>query len=157
MDTPKVEPSQTLDSTPIEADDPPPDWMLRAGHRSFGDKMASGCRGFKYAIRSDSSFFALGYRGLLIILAAALLGVGPFNWCLFAIAACLVLMAELFQAAIQAVSNSLPNPDDPGAKAARDMAVAASLVADAVAITLAFTILVIKFGDLMNWWGNKPT
>ena len=37
-------------------------------------KLAAGWRGLKSAIRGDSSFFAHGYRGTLIVITAALLG-----------------------------------------------------------------------------------
>ena len=142
-------------SFPLLEQSETPTWMLRDhGPRSVSQKIGSGLRGLKCAIRSDASFFAHGYRGLLVILAAALLGVGPFNWCLLAIAACLVLMAELGRCAIQTLANAHPNPHDEGVQAARDMAAAASLVAEVVAIALAVTIFVIKFGDLMGWWGN---
>lgn len=150
-------PASPIPSPMLPEESETPRWMLRDnGPRSVSKKIAAGLRGLKCAIRSDASFFAHGYRGLLVILAAALLGVGPFNWCLLAIAACLVLMSELGRCAIQTLANAHPNPLDEGVQAARDMAAAASLVAEVVAIALAVTIFVIKFGDLMGWWGDGP-
>src|SRR5262245_55002888 len=57
-------------------------------------KLAAGWRGLKSAIRGDSSFFAHGYRGTLIVITAALLGVDQRGWCLLVMGACLVLIAE---------------------------------------------------------------
>ena len=49
--------------------------------------MAAGWRGIKSAVRGDSSFFAHCYRGTLIVITAALLGIDQRGWCLIVIGA----------------------------------------------------------------------
>ena len=73
----------------------PSDLNAQADRRNARGKLAAGWRGLKAAIRGDSSFFAHGYRGTLIAITAALLGIDQRGWCLLVIGACLVLIAEL--------------------------------------------------------------
>ena len=56
-----------------------PAWTPRRGPADLADKFAAGLRGLKHAIRGDSSFFAHAYRGTLIAMTAALLGVDPLG------------------------------------------------------------------------------
>src|SRR5512147_629220 len=74
-----------FDARPVELGAPPP-WAARAGRRNSRAKFAAGLRGLKHAIRGDSSFFAHAYRGILIAMTAALLGVSLWGWCLLVIA-----------------------------------------------------------------------
>ena len=53
----------------------PSEPTAHADRRNARGKLAAGWRGLKSAIRGDSSFFAHGYRGTLIVITAALLGV----------------------------------------------------------------------------------
>lgn len=114
-------------------------------------RLGSALRGLKHALRRDSSYFAHGYRAILIILIGAILGIGPMAWCMLAIGAGLVLVAELARSSIEALADQLP--DTPPVRMAREIAAAISLVAVTTAIALAFTVFLIKFGDLQGWWG----
>lgn len=128
----------------------PPEWTPRAGRRTFREKFGAGLRGLKYALRGDSSFFAHAYRGLLIALAAGLLGVGPLQWCILVLAAGLVLIAELAHSALDTLARSLGNPDDPGPTAAREIATAGVLVAVIVFAAVSATVLTLRFIDLLG-------
>src|SRR6478672_4395436 len=109
--------------------DPPAGWSARAGRRSSKEKFAAGLRGLKHAIRGDSSFFAHAYRGTLIALTAALLGVSPLGWCLLVCAACLVLLSELTHSAIDTLARAVGDPEEPRLRMAREIATAGVLVA----------------------------
>ena len=130
--------------------DEPPGWTPRAGRRNFREKFAAGLRGLKMAVRGDSSFFAHAYRGLLIALAAALIGVGPLQWCLLAIAAALVLIAELAHSAVDTLARSLGDPDAPGPAAARDIATAGVLVAVVCFAAVSIVVLATRFITLLG-------
>src|SRR5271168_1506576 len=86
-----VEPASVLQPVP-EFDegtlnfDAPAEPTAQADRRNTRRKLAAGWRGLKSAIRGDSSFFAHGYRGTLIAITAALLGVNQWSWCLLVIA-----------------------------------------------------------------------
>ncbi|MGE3820507.1 MAG: diacylglycerol kinase, partial [Isosphaeraceae bacterium] len=82
-------------------------WTPRADRRNSGRKFAAGLRGLKYAIRGDSSFFAHGYRGILIAITAILLRVDALGWCLLVISASMVLLAELTHSAVDALARAI--------------------------------------------------
>src|SRR6516162_2916324 len=69
--------------------DAPREPTAQADRRNARLKLAAGWRGLKAAVRGDSSFFAHGYRGTLIAIAAAMLGVDLRGWCLLVLGACL--------------------------------------------------------------------
>jgi diacylglycerol kinase len=97
----------------------PPAWTARAGRRTTREKLGAGLRGIKHALRGDSSFFAHAYRGLLIALTAAMLGIDPRGWCLLVLAAALVLIAELALSAVDTLARAFGDPEAPGPKMAR--------------------------------------
>ncbi len=129
-----------------------PTWTARAGRRNSREKMAAGLRGLKHAIRGDSSFFAHAYRGILIALTAAMLGINALNWCLLVLAACLVLVSELGHSAIDTLARALGDPEEPGLKIAREIATAGVLVAALASGAVTITVLTLKFGELNGWW-----
>ncbi len=130
----------------------PEPWSARAGRRDARAKLAAGLVGMKLAFRGDSSFFAHAYRGLLIAMAAGLLGVGPSGWCFLVLAAGLVLIAELSHSAVDTLARSLGDPEAPGPKGAREIASAGVLVAVVVYAAVSITVLVLKLNDLLGWW-----
>lgn len=117
----------------------------RADRRNTRGKMAAGLRGLKHAIRGDSSFFAHGYRGTMIAITAALLGVNQWGWCLLVIAACLVLIAELAHSAVDTLARAIGDPDEPRLKMAREIAAAGVLVAAFGSGAVTVTVLTWKF------------
>lgn len=135
-----------------EAFDPPSGWCARADRRGSREKFAAGLRGLKHAIRGDSSFFAHGYRGILIALTAALLGVSPWAWCLLVIGACLVLLSELTHSAVDTLARTVGDPEDPPLRMAREIAAAGVLVAAFASGAVTVTVLTLKFGELLGWW-----
>ena len=128
-----------------------PDWAPRAGRRTFRAKGAAGLRGLKHAFRGDSSFFAHAYRALLIALTAALLGVGPLQWIILALAFGLVLIAEFAHSAVDTLARAFGDPDAPGPTAAREIATAGVLVAVVVYAAAAVTILTLRFIELLQF------
>lgn len=123
----------------------------RAGRRNSREKFAAGLSGLKHAIRGDSSFFAHAYRGLLICLTAAMLGVNPRDWCLLILGACLVLLAELTHSAVDTLARAVGDPEEPRLKTAREIAAAGVLVAAFSSGAVTVIILTLKFGELLGW------
>jgi diacylglycerol kinase (ATP) len=126
--------------------------LARAGRRTMSEKLAAGLRGLKYAFRGDSSFFAHAYRGLLIALSAAMLGVGPVGWCLLVMTAGLVLVAELSHSAIDTIARSLGDPEEPALKVAREIATGGVIIAVIVMAAVSICVLTLKLGELFSWW-----
>ena len=150
-DPPRGEGPDLVDLAELEH---PPILMARAGRRTFREKFAAGLNGLKHAMRGDSSFFAHAYRGLLIALTAALLGVNVLGWCLLVLVAGLVLIAELTHSAIDTLARALGDPEEPRIKMAREIATGGVLIAVTVAAAISITVLTVKLGELFGWWGQ---
>ena len=124
--------------------DPIPEWAARAGRRNLRSKLLAGLIGLKHAVRGDSSFFAHGYRALLVSLIAGLLGVPPLGWCLLVFGFCLVLIAELAHSAIDTLARAVGDPEEPRLKTTRDIAAAMVLVAVVGSTTVSVTVVTVR-------------
>jgi len=130
--------------------DAPSDLAAQADRGNTRDKLAAGWRGLKSAIRGDSSFFAHGYRGTLIAITAALLGIDQRGWCLLVLAAALVLIAELAHSAVDTLARAVGDPEEPRLKTAREIAAAAVLVAAFSSGAVTLIVLSWKFAELLS-------
>jgi diacylglycerol kinase len=142
-------PALDVDTTDLEA---PLAVTARAGRRNSQEKFAAGLRGLKHAIRGDSSFFAHAYRGLLIVMTAAMLGVNLWGWCLLVFAACLVMLSELTHSAVDTLARAVGDPEEPRLCIAREIAAAGVVVAAFASGAVTITVLTWKFGELLGWW-----
>jgi len=124
----------------------------RAGRRNLREKLWAGLRGWKHAIRGDSSFFAHGYRVLLVALTAGMLGVDPNGWIVLVFAACMIFIAELNHSAVDTLARAIGDPEEPRLKVAREIAAGGVLIAVVGSAMVVGVILVLKFGDLLGWW-----
>jgi diacylglycerol kinase len=127
-----------------------PESAAHADRRYTRSKLAAGWRGLKAAIRGDSSFFAHGYRGTLIVITAALLGVDQRGWCLLVLGACLVLIAELAHSAVDTLARAVGDPEEPRLKTAREIAAAGVLVAALGSAAVTIIVLSWKFVELLR-------
>jgi diacylglycerol kinase len=143
---------EVLPPSLAEVDTIRPAWTARAGRRSMREKTAAGLRGLKHAVRGDSSFFAHAYRTMLVALAAALFGVGPWQWCLIALSVTLILLAELAHSAVDTLARALGDPDSPGLTVAREIATAGVLVSVTTGAAVWITIFFVRLGELLTWW-----
>jgi diacylglycerol kinase len=138
-----------IDDPPIEAE-----WRIApramAGRRNLREKLWAGLSGWKHALRGDSSFFAHGYRVILVALTATMLGVGPEGWIVLVMAACMIFIAELNHSAIDTLARSIGNPDEPRLKVAREIAAGGVLVAVVGSAIVVGVILVLKFSELLG-------
>jgi diacylglycerol kinase (ATP) len=126
------------------------DLAAQADRRNTRGKLAAGWRGLKSAVRGDSSFFAHGYRGTLIAITAALLGIDQRGWCLLVLAASLVLIAELAHSAVDTLARAIGDPEEPRQKTAREIAAAGVLVAAFGSGAVTLVVLSWKFAELLS-------
>jgi diacylglycerol kinase len=129
--------------------DTQPDLAAQADRRNTRSKLAAGWRGIKSAVRGDSSFFAHGYRGTLIAITAALLGIDQRGWCLLVLAASLVLIAELAHSAVDTLARAIGDPEELRLKTAREIAAGAVLVAAFGSAAVTLIVLSWKFAELL--------
>lgn len=116
------------------------------------NKLLDGFHGIRHAFRAESSFFAHGYRGLLIALSAAVIGIGPMQWCLLAISASLVLGSELFHSCVARMARSPILEGDKHVVAAREIAAGAVVVASIMSGAITLTVLIAHIGVQLGWW-----
>ena len=128
-----------------------PEFTAQADRRNTRSKLFAGVRGLKHAIRGDSSFFAHGYRGSLVAMIAALLGVNQWGWCMLVLAACQVLLAELAHSAVDTLARAIGDADEPRLSMAREIAAACVLVAAVGSAIVTFIVLTWKLAELMGW------
>jgi diacylglycerol kinase len=121
-----------------------------AGRRNLREKLWAGLSGCKHAIRGDSSFFAHGYRVVLVALTAAMLGVGPQGWVVLIMAGCSIFIAELNHSAVDTLARAIGDPDEPRLKVAREIAAGGVLVAVTGSAAVVGVILALKFGELLG-------
>lgn len=93
-------------------------------------------KGIKYAMTTERNMKVHVVAALLVILAATVLGVGMMQWLFLLLAIALVLTAEMFNTALEAVVDLVSLDIHPLAKVAKDTA------AGAVLITAAFAVIV---------------
>lgn len=136
----------------LDSSESVPVWTPRPDRRTTGEKFSAGLAGLKLAIRGDSSFFAHAYRALLIIITAAILRVSPIGWCFLVVSAALVLIAEMAHGAVDTLARALGDPEEPGLKAAREIATAGVLVAAVTSAVITLTVLGLKLGVQLGWW-----
>jgi diacylglycerol kinase len=121
-----------------------------AGRRNLQEKLWAGLSGWKHAIRGDSSFFAHGYRVVLVALTAAMLGVNAQGWIVLIMAACSIFIAELNHSAVDTLARAIGDPDEPRLKVAREIAAGGVLVAVTGSAMVVGVILVLKFTELLG-------
>ena len=120
----------------------------RTPFRTWSRKFADAFRGLARAVRTQSSFAVHLLAAGAVVAAGALFRVSAVEWCLLVFAIGLVLMAEIFNTAIESLARAPGSRRHPRFRDALDMASAAVLLA---AIT-ATVIGVIVFGPRLLVW-----
>jgi len=141
-----ADPAVDRPSATFEPDEGPP---ARAGRKNLREKLWAGLRGWKHALRGDSSFFVHGYRVVLVALTAAMLGVGPQGWIALVFAASMIFLAELNHSAVDTLARAIGDPEEPRLKVAREIAAGGVLVAVVGSAIVVGVILVLQFGELL--------
>jgi undecaprenol kinase len=104
--------------------------------KSFLSSFGFAAEGIRYAMTTQRNMKVHGVAALLVVLAAIVLGVSSIQWLFLLLSITLVLTAELFNTALEAVVDLVSLDIHPLAKAAKDTA------AGAVLLTAAFAVIV---------------
>ena len=62
------------------------------------------------------------------------------------------VLLELTHSAVDTLARAYGDPEDPPLMMAREIAAAGALVAAFASGALTVTVLLVKFGELLNWW-----
>ncbi len=109
---------------------------MKAHRRTWSQKFADAFRGLARAVRSQSSFFVHLWVAAAVVAAAAVLRVSVVEWCLLVGAIGVVLVAEVFNTAIESLARALPVGRHPRIRDALDMAGGAVLLSAAAAAVI---------------------
>ena len=112
----------------------------RTASRTWSRKFADAFRGLARAVKTQSSFAVHLLMAGAVVAAGALFRVSSVEWCLLFFAIGLVLMAEIFNTAIESLARAPGSRRHPRFRDALDMASGAVLLA---AITAAVIGLIV--------------
>jgi diacylglycerol kinase len=97
--------------------------------------------GWKYVLRTQPNAWVHSVVGLVVIVLCAWLRLPPRDWAIIVFAIALVWVAELFNTAMEAIIDLVSPDSHPLAKAGKDAAAGAVLVAALGAILIGLLIM----------------
>jgi diacylglycerol kinase len=118
--------------------------------RSWRRKFHDACRGLKCGIRGQSSFFVHFFFTALVIAAALALRCTPVEWCLLTGCIGFVLVAELFNSAVETLFRGLDEAGRDRAWPALDIAAGAVLLASGVAVVVGLIVFLGRLALLFS-------
>jgi len=147
MPWPSPEPTPEPPGTPPWEAEPPPG--RTKPRRKWRDKFGDAFRGLKLGIRGHSSFFVHFFFAALVVVAALVLHCKLEEWCLLLGCIGLVLMAELFNSAVETLFHGQDRATQARTKASLDIAAGAVLVASATALLVGSIVFLNRLAALL--------
>jgi diacylglycerol kinase len=143
--------------SPGEAPEPPDAALWEAEpaprrtkpRRKWRDKFHDAFRGLKLGIRGHSSFFVHFFFAALVVAAAIVLRCALLEWCLLLGCIGLVLMAELFNSAVETLFHGQDRATQARTKACLDIAAGAVLMASATALVIGCIVFLNRLAALL--------
>ncbi len=121
-------------------------------HRSWTRKFRDAFRGMKAGVRGQSSFLVHFVVGLLAIVAGAVLGLSAVEWCIVLLCIAGVLVAEMFNSALESMAKAITGQSDPHLGNSLDIGSAAVLLASLAASIIGAVVFAHRLGILLGWW-----
>jgi diacylglycerol kinase len=122
--------------------------MARPWARKFG----SAFHGMWLAFSSERSFAIHLPMTAAVAICAAVMRVSLLEACVLGLCAALVLVAEIFNTALEFLARETSREQRAGIAAALDMASGAVLLASLGAAAVGGTIFVFRLGMTLGWW-----
>lgn len=120
--------------------------------RSWSHKFADAFRGLRRAFRTQTSFFVHIWVAVAVVVATAALGATAVEWGLLAAAIGIVLVAEIFNTAIESLARAIDVGRHPRIRDGLDMASAAVLVSAATAAVIGVLVLGGRAAAWLGLW-----
>ncbi|MEI7863242.1 MAG: diacylglycerol kinase [Planctomycetota bacterium] len=120
--------------------------------RPWSAKFAVAFRGLFRALRSQSSFGVHLPIALLVAAAAAILRATAVEWGILLLAIGIVLLAEMFNTALESLARALQTGPHPRVRDALDIASGAVLLASLLAAAIGLTVLGHRAGIWLALW-----
>ena len=125
---------------------------MKAHRRTWSQKFADAFRGIARAVRRQSSFFVHLWVATAVVGSAVVLRVSLVEWCLLVGAIGVVLVAEVFNTAIESLAKALPVGRHPRIRDALDMAGGAVLLSAVAAAVIGAIVFLHRAGELFEFW-----
>jgi diacylglycerol kinase len=119
--------------------------------RSWSSKFRDAFRGLKAGVRGQSTFFVHYFATAAVIAAAAVLRVDLYEWCMLLLCITAVLVAEMFNSALESMAKAITGQSDPHLGNSLDIGAAAVLVASIGASIVGAIIFGNRIGCLLGW------
>jgi diacylglycerol kinase len=116
---------QSRSQTLVRSDAP----IRSRSRRPWRDRCRTAFRGMKLGVRGHSSFFVHFFFSVLVLAAATVLHCDLVQWCLLLGCIGMVLVAELFSSALEALFRGLDGDSQERARPCLDIAAGAVLLA----------------------------
>jgi len=120
--------------------------------RTWAAKFADAFRGLFRALRSQSSFGVHLPMALLVVAAAAILQATAVEWGVLLLAIGIVLVAEMFNTALESLAKAVQTGPHPRVRDALDIASGAVLLASLLAAAIGLTVLGHRAGIWLALW-----
>ena len=120
--------------------------------RRWRHKFRDAYRGLKLGIRGQSSFFVHFFLGALVVVAAFLLGCELLEWCVLLGCIGMVLVAELFNSAIETLFRGLDEATRERVWPCLDIAAGAVLLASLTASVIGTLIFLSQLAELLDFF-----
>ena len=110
--------------------------------RTWAAKFRDAMRGVRIGVAGESSFLVHGVATVVVLIAGAVLRVSQTEWCILALCIAGVLVAEMFNTALEALAKAVDEQQNPALGAALDIASGAVLLAAIAAATVGVLVFV---------------
>jgi len=119
--------------------------------RSWRRKFRNAFRGIKRGMRSESSFFVHVFAAAAVLAAAIALEAARWEWCLLVLSITGVLVAEMFNTALETLAKAVDERYNRHVRDALDMGSAAVLLAAIGSAAVGGLIFVYRLSMALGW------
>lgn len=126
--------------------------LPHSGERGWYEKFADAFRGVKVGVHGQSSFFVHFFMAAAVVATAMIMELGLLSWCVLLLCIALVLTAEMFNSALEAIARSMTDGYDAHVGEALDIGSGAVLIASFGSALVGSIIFGNRLGQLLGWW-----
>lgn len=120
--------------------------------RSWSAKFGDAFRGVREEVRSQRSFRVHFAAAFAVLVSGWVLKVSLLEWCVLLLCITGVMVAEMFNTALEALAKAITHHLNRHIALALDVASAAVLVASIASALIGVIIFVNRLGLMFQWW-----
>jgi diacylglycerol kinase len=117
-------------------------------------KFAVALRGIATGVRGQASFRVHLGTAAAVVVSAAVLRMHAWQWAVLLLCIAVVLVAELFNSALEFLARAITSKQDEQIRQALDVAAGAVLTAALGAAVVGMLVLLHRVGEMAGWWAR---